>query len=137
MNLIKFLNQVKDINNLIIAKRHEQDDLIKEPLRAPEMNPDRVQTSTKNLTEERNLKIAEIEMEIEEQIQGLLAIKRKVSKTIDLLEDYNERSILNLRYVQLKSYDEICEILYLSERSVFNYRAKGISNLEKICSDLQ
>ncbi len=131
------LNVVRKIDNLIRVKELEQVDLINSFLRSPVTSPDKIQTSITNTTEEKNIKIAELGAEINEQIKQLIEEKKKLSKLIDQLENPDEITVLNLRYVQLKSYEEIAEFIPCSLQNVYRIRKKAIKSLKKIKNEVK
>ncbi len=119
---------------MIRAKKKQQNDLINSALRAPILNPDKVQNSVKNITEERNLKIAELGREIQQDIIDLEEEKRKVSNMIKGLSDYLERAVLEYRYVNIMSWDDIEEEIGLTKRHLYKIQESAIKNLIKIQS---
>lgn len=53
-----------------------------------------------------------------------------IEKTIDTLEDPNERLVLKYVYIQLLQYDGVAEKMGFSERQVYRYRRMAINNLK-------
>ncbi len=135
MNIRRILNNTRNIDHLIRAKKRQQDDLINSALRAPVLNPDKVQNSVKNITEERNLKIAELGREIEQDIIELEEEKLKVSRRIKGLDDYLERAVLEYRYVNIMSWDDIEEEVGLTKPYLYKVHEKAIRSLIKAQKD--
>ncbi len=122
------LNEAFKKDKLIKVKEMQIQDLVNTSLRSPILNPDRVQTSMRNNTEERNLKIAELGKEIKEDLEELIKAKKELSEAIDMLDDDTEKAVLNLRYVQLLKWEDISKVLYYSEKYLFKLHKKAKSS---------
>ncbi len=122
------LSEVFKKDKLIKIKEMQIQDLVNTSLRSPILNPDKVQTSTTNTTEERNLKIAEIGREIKEELEDLIKAKKELAKAIDRVEDDTEKAVLNLRYVQLLKWEDISKVLYYSEKHLFKIHKRAKSS---------
>lgn len=53
-----------------------------------------------------------------------------IEKTIDTLENVQERLVLKYLYIHLLQYDEAAEKIGFSERNVYRYRRNAINNLQ-------
>ncbi len=53
-----------------------------------------------------------------------------IEKTIDTLENVQERLVLKYLYIHLLRCDEVAEKIGFSERNVYRYRRNAINNLE-------
>ena len=53
-----------------------------------------------------------------------------IEKTIDTLENTQERLVLKYLYIHLLRYDEVAEKIGFSERNVYRCRRNAINNLE-------
>lgn len=77
-------------------------------------------------------RIGEIETRIEEQKECVEEALLKVMDIIDLLnEDSMERMILELRFIDCKSWAAIGKEMHLSRSSLFFYQDKGLKELLK------
>lgn len=76
--------------------------------------------------------ISEIETRIEEQKKRVETALLNVMDIIDLLdEDSTERMILELRFIDCKSWKDIEQEMHLSRSSLFIYQDKGLEKLLK------
>ncbi len=75
-------------------------------------------------------RISTIETRIEEQKKRVETALLNVMDIIDLLdEDSTERMILELRFIDCKSWKAIGKEIHLSKRSCFNYQNRALEKL--------
>lgn len=60
--------------------------------------------------------------------------ERRIVELIDLIDDNDEHAVLMLHYIDGKSFADISELIYLSERTVF-YRHKSAISRLCACAD--
>lgn len=86
-------------------------------------------------------RMSEIETRIEEQKSRVEKALLKVMDIIDFLEESSlERMVLELRFIDCKSWTAIGQEIHLSRSSLFNYRNKGITKLlkfKRVCQILE
>lgn len=86
-------------------------------------------------------RISEIETRIENQQNQTEKALLKVMDIMDFLgENSLERMVLELRFIDCKSWTAIGQEVHLSRSSLFNYRNKGFAKLlkfKKVCQILQ
>ena len=75
-------------------------------------------------------KLSDLEAKIKETEAELEKVKAEVVATIEGLDDEREKDVLMLRYVSCMTWDEICEKLYLSERSAFRFHSEGLKKIK-------
>lgn len=93
---------------------------------------DRVQTSNYDSSRIAMFVDTAIDLEriIAEQRKELMAIRREIEDAIDTLDDYQERLILKLRFLEYKSWSQICTILCYSRTTVYKKSNEGIEKLK-------
>lgn len=86
-------------------------------------------------------RISEIESRIEEQKSQVEKALLNVLDIMDFLEENStERMVLELRFIDCKSWPNIEREMHLSRRSLFSYQDKGLEKLltyKKVCRILQ
>ena len=86
-------------------------------------------------------RMSEIETRIEEQKKRIEKALLKVMDIMDFLEEGStERMVLELRFIDCKSWTSIEREMYLSRRACFNYQDKALEKLlefKKVRTDLK
>ena len=78
------------------------------------------------------VKIVDLQEEINAEIDRLVDLKKEIGRMIALVEDKDQRLILELRYLCRKRWDEIKVRMNLSENTIFILHRKALHYLEKI-----
>lgn len=78
------------------------------------------------------IKIADLEKEISDQIEELVEIKTDITHMIEKLEKPEYQLVLELRYLCMKSWEQISVELGYNNRHVRRMRDEAICELEKI-----
>lgn len=73
--------------------------------------------------------IIELEKLIEEEIEKYLSIKKTIRKAISEVEDSDEKLLLQYRYIIFLTWDEICERLNVSLRTVHRIHASALQHI--------
>ncbi len=122
------LNEVFKKNKLIQANEDHMQQLIYESLHRGPLMPDRVQTSTTNITEKRNIEISEIGKELKKERQELEQMKVDLYHNINQIDDDLEKAVLRYRYLQLLKWDDIAEKMNYDRRYVLKIHKKAKSS---------
>ena len=103
------LRDLRHLDILINTKQGQIDDLRAKVryLQATDYGRDRVQTSNKNTIEDLILKMCDFEIEIEKDIDLLIDKKKNAILEINSINDLRYRTILELRYLKSKKWEEI------------------------------
>ena len=106
------LRELRHLDILINTKQSQIDDLRAKIryLQATDYGRDRVQTSNKNTIEDLILKICDLEIEIEKDIDLLIDKKKNAILEINSINDLRYRTILELRYIKSKKWEEIAVV---------------------------
>ena len=78
------------------------------------------------------IKILELESEINADIKELVDIKREISETLQFVPATEHRTLLELRYICCKTWEEIAAELMYSVRSVHRLHGDALLELGKI-----
>lgn len=92
---------------------------------------DKVKSSPKDIMPEYVAKIEGLSNLKEKKIIEQFKALNRVEALAEHLTG-TEKRIIIMRYMENREYEEIAEILYMSERQMFNYRKSAIEKLEKI-----
>lgn len=76
------------------------------------------------------IKIEEIQEEIAEEINELVALKEDIMKKIKQIENSDYQTVLELRYIGNKSWEEIAEVLGYSTNNVFKLHRNALNCIE-------
>ena len=76
------------------------------------------------------IKIVDLEREIDSEVQRLIDVKSDISKLIKRAENDEHRLILELRYLHLKKWDEIAQIMVYGVDNVYKVHRCALKNLK-------
>lgn len=68
--------------------------------------------------------------ELDAQISAIANAEREILRIIDTLDDYSQRRLLYLRYVESRSWDDIAMEMSYSKRSVFYIHGEALHAVE-------
>ena len=88
--------------------------------------------NTKGRMENAVVKIVDLEKEINEDIDRLVDIKAEIMDTISRVDDPIGQIILEMRYVNGKSWDEISSSLNYKDSSIFKIHSRALKEVTKI-----
>ena len=77
-------------------------------------------------------RMVDMEHEIDEDIDRLVSVKEELSKTISQVDDPVYQSVLELRYVCFKEWDEIAQVLNYNKRTPYKIHAKALEAVQEI-----
>lgn len=77
-------------------------------------------------------KIVDLEAEINRDIDRYVDAKRKVSSTIEKLDDPDQLKVLHMRYVQYKAWEQIACDMHMTYRNVCYIHGKGLQSVNQI-----
>ena len=76
--------------------------------------------------------LVELEYKLDERIDALCAVKTEILDTICKLEDSRERLALQLYYIDMKTWEEVCVELHYSWRQTMYIRKQAIRHVDEI-----
>ena len=76
--------------------------------------------------------LVELEYKLDERIDELCAVKTEILDAIGKLEDSRERLALQLYYIDMKSWEQVCVELHYSWRQTMYIRKQAIRHVDEI-----
>ena len=77
-------------------------------------------------------RIVELENEIDQKIDELIETKHEIINVIFKLEDRNQRQVLVMYYIGMKTLEKIAVDMNYSFRQIVNIRLHGIKEVQKL-----
>ena len=77
-------------------------------------------------------RLVELENEIDQKVDELIATKREIMNVIFKVEDRNQRQVLISYYIRMKTLEKIAVEMNYSFRQIGNIRRYGIREVQKI-----
>lgn len=133
MNAKEYLKQAYRLDELIRSNIAELDNSFKlsSSVGSIDYSKDRVQTSPKGDAPFVNqiMRIMELERAINEDLEKLYALKLEIRTTINKVENADEKLLLRCRYLNFMSWDDICEEMNVSIRTVHRIHHNALENV--------
>lgn len=96
------------------------------------IDDNKVQVSTMNGSDNLLATYADYSLEIERQIDHLIAIKREIIKTIDKVSDPTLKTLLMLRYVNIETWKQVANEMNYSKRQTLRLHKKALEAVEDV-----
>ena len=80
-------------------------------------------------------KIADMEAEINADIDRLVELKREIGETIRLVEDPELRVLLELRYLCYKDWPEIAGVIHRADSTIYKAHARALRAAENVMGE--
>ena len=77
-------------------------------------------------------RISELETTLKNKVDELVAVRKEITDIIDQVPDINCQTLLELRYLCMRSWDEISEIIGMSSAHIFRLHMEALKLVEKI-----
>lgn len=132
-----YLRKARELDTLVHTKLSEIDRLreLAECLSSPRMG-DKVSSNKGNTSMQTVDKIVDLQAEIKNEIAELVNLIAEIHAKIEQLENPTERAVLTERYINVKSWEEIAEIIRYSERSTKYIHGRALKNFALFCTFL-
>ena len=137
MTAKEYLNRAWNVDQRINSKLYQLDSLKDMATKAtstlgtePVSGPRNVQRMADTIDN-----IVALENEINDDIDRLVDLKRDVIKTISKVQDTNCLTLLELRYLSFKSWDDIAAEMNYTSRWVHIMHSKALAAVEKILAE--
>ena len=131
-----YLRQAYRINQLIQSNEKELEELheLSTSISGIDTSKDTVQTSPSGDASYTKIieKIDELERVIKNDIDKLLNLKLEIKNTIDAVPDSEEKLLLQERYLNFMEWDDICESMYVSTRTVHRIHGRALNTVNEI-----
>lgn len=127
MTAKEYLQQYLDADREINAKLEEISRLRAMATATTQtLSADRVQSSPENKIERICGKIADMEAEVDTEIDRLIEIKKRVKTAIRVVPDASQRAVLERRYILGERWEEIAVDLHYTYRHVTRLHGRAL-----------
>lgn len=136
MNVKEYLSQAIWLNQRINRKLEQANSLrILASKVTTTFGEERVQ-STKNQSpmEEIIVKLVDLENEVNEDIDQLIKLKAEIVETINEVDDPIYQLVLQIRYIDGKTWEEVAKSIGYDRRTIFRIHGKALKEIEKLKS---
>jgi len=82
--------------------------------------------------EETVVKIIDLESEIDRDIDALVDLKREIMRVVNSIESAEYRTILEMRYLQFKKWEQIALQMSTDLRWVYRMHGRALNEVQKI-----
>lgn len=131
MTAKEYLQQYLDADREINAKLEEISRLRAMATATTQtLSADRVQSSPENKIERICTKIADMEAEVDTEIDRLIKIRKRVKTAIRSVPDASQRAVLERRYILGKRWEEIAVDLSYTYRNVCYIHGRALHAVE-------
>lgn len=132
-----YLRKARELDTLVHTKLSEIDRLreFAECLSSPKLG-ERVTSSNGNTSMQTVDKIVDLQAEVNKEIAVLVDLIAEIHTKIEQLENPTERAVLTERYINVKSWEEIAEIISYSERNTKYIHGRALKNFALFCTFL-
>ena len=125
------LKQIRLIDLEIKTKIEELDRLNNSFLKSPSLKEVNVQESKIGLKDDAYVKIINLNDYINEKVDNLINLKYQLIKAIEQLDDSKERTIIWMKYISSKNWDDIAEELKISKTTLFILHDEAVKKIER------
>lgn len=135
MNSKQYLKQAYRLNELIRCNQQELEELkeLSTILPGTDYSKERVKgggsTGDASYTQIIEKMIA-LEEAIKADIEKLLSLKLEVRAVINEVVDNEEKLLLKHRYLNFETWEDICELMNVSERTVHRLHSSALKNVK-------
>ncbi len=130
MDNTHILKRIRFVDIEIKQKIDELERLENTLFRSPQLKQVSVQESKAGLKDDTYVKIMGYKDTIEKKIEELVDLKRRVLNVIDSIDDTEKRLILTMRYVNLKTWEQIERDLPMSRKTMFIVHKKAVKEFD-------
>ena len=129
-----YLRKARELDTLVHTKLSEIDRLreLAECLSSPKLG-ERVTSSNGNTSMQTVDKIVDLQAEVNKEIAVLVDLIAEIHTKIEQLENPTERAVLTERYINVKSWEEIAEIIGYSDRNTRYLHGRALLNFAVFC----
>lgn len=133
-NAKKYLSQIHRLDSVINAKLEQIQTLRSLTTKiTTEISTDKVQTSHNNDKLGSTIaKIVDLENDINNDIDNLIDLKREVMNKIDSVQDKDYRLLLTLRYLNLKTWEQISIEMGFSFQWIHVLHKRSLAEFDKV-----
>lgn len=125
------LKQIRLIDLEVKTKMEELDRLNNSFLKSPSLKEVNVQESKVGLKDDAYVKLISLSEYIDQRVDNLIDLKYQLIKAIEQLDDSKERTIIWMKYISSKNWDEIAEELQISKTTLFTLHDEAVKKIER------
>lgn len=125
------LKQIRLIDLEIKTKIEELDRLNNSFLKSPSLKEVNVQESKVGLKDDAYVKIINLNDYINEKVDKLIDLKYQLIQAIEQLDNSKERTIIWMKYISSKNWDDIAEELKISKTTLFILHDEAVKKIER------
>ena len=114
------LEQIQSLRSLLTKVNNTLNDMPGNP------NRDR------SLVEEYIVKIVDLEREIDSEIDRLVSLKGEIMHTIQAVDDVYSRVLLEERYLNMRTWEQIADIMDYSVRQLHRLHGEALNEVRAI-----
>lgn len=89
-------------------------------------------TKKQSPMEEIIVKLVDLENEVNEDIEELIKLKAEIIETISQVDDPIHQLVLQMRYTEGKTWEDVAFNLGYNKRTIFKIHGKALKKIEKI-----
>ena len=128
----EYLNQIRYTNQEIQSRVEERNELRQAVMiKTSSFQTDKVQESGTSNFDDKYMKFIEVSEDINKQVDKLFNLRLRVSNEIDRLEKPEHRILLRMRYINLKTFEEIAVKMNYDIRQVTRLHGNALQEFEK------
>lgn len=135
MNAKEYLSQVYWLNRIINNKLEQKEELEAMAERTTvDFTKEKVSggVGTTSPMEDATVKLIDLSHEINDDIDELIDLKKEIQETINKVGDYRHKAILEMRYINNKSWADIIKTLGYDRSTVFRSHKKALDKVDEI-----
>jgi hypothetical protein len=136
MQAKQYLSQIKWLDSIIKVKLQQVEELRATATKITGfISLDKIfiqETKPKDTTSELVCKIVDLENEINSHIDKLIDTKREAIRKIELLNSSEYKLLLTLRYISLKSWEEIAVDMHYTFQWIHKIHKKSLIEFEEL-----
>lgn len=87
---------------------------------------------SENRMENAIIRMVDLQNEIAHDIESLVQLKQNIAEAIDSIENDDYKTLLELRYLANKKWEEIAVIMHLTIDGVFRVHRRALREVDKI-----
>lgn len=127
----EYLNQIRNADREIDYQIQKLADVHASFLKSPTFEKDKVQSSRNGSFDDKYVKYIELQELVNDKIDELWELKKKVDEQIAQIDDYQEALVLRYRYILNKPWKEIAHIINRSEGHVLKVHGCALQSFQK------
>ncbi len=128
----EYLQQYYYLDKLVKAKIEEIEKLESMLIYKSPQFKDTGGSSSTVSSDERLCKLIDLKCELEKEINSMIESKNKISQKINSISNIKYKTILTLRYINFKSFEEIAVSMNYSYRQVTRLHGFALDNLKDV-----